>query len=131
MSAALVLTPAVAGLAAPRGHYSHVASGAGMAYVSGQLPLDAQGVPQADLSLEAQARLALANVQTALAACACGWHDVLKVTVYLAGVEHWPQFDAVYREALGKARPARAVVPVPALHYGVLVEIEAVAVLPA
>ncbi len=131
MNAASVLTPPVAGLATPRGHYSHVAVGAGMAYVSGQLPLDAQGLPQADLPLEAQARLALANVQAALAACACHWQDVLKVTVYLAGVEHWPQFDAVYREVLAAARPARAVVPVPALHYGVLVEIEAVAVLPA
>lgn len=123
-----VTYPDVPALAAPRGHYSHVAIGGGLAFVSGQLPLDERGEPRADLSLADQATLALRNAQAALAAAGCGWQDVLKVTVYLAGVEHWPAFDAVYRQVLGEARPARAVVPVPALHYGVLVEVEAVAV---
>lgn len=126
-----VAFPAVADLAAPRGHYAHVAAGGGLAFVSGQLPLDAAGEPRADLPLDEQAVLALRNVEAALAAAGCGWHDVMKVTVYLAGVEHWPAFDQAYRRALGDARPARAVVPVPALHYGVRVEVEAVALRPA
>ncbi|MCG5258834.1 RidA family protein [Cupriavidus gilardii] len=125
-----VAYPEVPTLALPRGHYSHVATGLGLVYVSGQLPLNPHGEPRADLPLAEQAALALRNVEAALAAGGCGWHDVLKVTVYLAGVEHWPAFDAVYRQLLGGARPARAVVPVPALHYGVLVEVEAVAVHP-
>ena len=53
--------------------------------------------------------------------------DLVKVTVYVAGVEHWPAFDRVYAAALGEHRPARAVVPVPELHHGYLVEIEAIA----
>ncbi len=126
-----VTYPDVPALATPRGHYSHVATGLGLVFVSGQLPLNAQGEPRADLPLAEQAALALRNAGAALAAGGCGWKDVLKVTVYLAGVEHWPAFDAVYREVLGDARPARAVVPVPALHYGVLAEVEAVAVHPA
>ncbi|MBO4123389.1 RidA family protein [Cupriavidus gilardii] len=125
-----VAYPDVPTLATPRGHYSHVATGLGLVYVSGQLPLNAHGEPCADLPLADQAALALRNVEAALAAGGCAWRDVLKVTVYLAGVEHWPAFDAVYRQVLGDARPARAVVPVPALHYGVLVEVEAVAVHP-
>ncbi|WP_052511384.1 RidA family protein [Cupriavidus sp. HPC(L)] len=126
-----VACPDVPALAKPRGHYSHVATGLGLVFVSGQLPLDAQGEPQPDLPLAEQAALALRNAEAALAAGGCGWKDVLKVTVYLAGVEHWPAFDAVYRQVLGDARPARAVVPVPALHYGVLAEVEAVAMHPA
>lgn len=126
-----VVYPDVPALATPRGHYSHVATGLGLVFVSGQLPLDAQGEPRADLPLAQQAALALRSAEAALAAGGCGWKDVLKVTVYLAGVEYWPAFDAVYREVLGDARPARAVVPVPALHYGVLAEVEAVAVHPA
>ena len=39
-----------------------------------------------------------------------------------------PGGNKVYAEAMGQARPARAVVPVPALHYGYLIEIDAVAV---
>ena len=38
-----------------------------------------------------------------------------RVTAYLVGVEHWPAFNAIYAEVLGDHRPARAVVPVPAL----------------
>ena len=49
------------------------------------------------------------------------------MTVYVAGVQHWPAFDQVYAELLGSHRPARAVVPVPELHHGYLVEIEALA----
>lgn len=131
MSDTYVAFPRVPDLAPPRGHYSHVATGGGYAFVSGQLPLDAAGVPQADLPLEEQAALALYNVEAALGSAGCSWCDVMKVTVYLAGVEHWPAFDKAYRQALGDVRPARAVVPVPALHYGVLVEIEAVALRPA
>lgn len=117
----------VDGLPTPKGHYSHIAVGQGLVYVSGQLPVDAQGSPRADLSFADQATLALRNVATALGGAGCDWHDVLKVTVYVAGIEHWKSFDEAYRQVVGTAKPARAVVPVPELHYGVLVEIEAVA----
>ena len=50
-----------------------------------------------------------------------------RVTAYIVGVENWPRFNAVYAARLGDARPARTVVPVPELHYGYLVEIDAVA----
>jgi enamine deaminase RidA (YjgF/YER057c/UK114 family) len=42
-------------------------------------------------------------------------------------VEYWPKFNAIYAEAFGASKPARSVVPVPALHYGCLVELEAIA----
>jgi enamine deaminase RidA (YjgF/YER057c/UK114 family) len=48
--------------------------------------------------------------------------------VYVTDMEtHWPAFDALYRAWIGDVRPARAVVPVPTLHYGLAVEIEATA----
>ena len=51
----------------------------------------------------------------------------MRVTAYVVGIENWPVFDRIYAELFGEARPARAVVPVPELHHGYLVEIEAVA----
>jgi enamine deaminase RidA (YjgF/YER057c/UK114 family) len=39
----------------------------------------------------------------------------------------WPRFNAVYSEILGDIKPARSIVPVPELHYGYLVEIDALA----
>ena len=57
-----------------------------------------------------------------------GTDHVLKVTAYIVGIENWPRFNAIYAEIFGGAKPARAVVPVPALHHGCLIEIEATAV---
>jgi enamine deaminase RidA (YjgF/YER057c/UK114 family) len=42
------------------------------------------------------------------------------------GVANWPAFNAIYAEIFGAHKPARAVVPVPELHYGFMVEIQLV-----
>jgi 2-iminobutanoate/2-iminopropanoate deaminase len=51
------------------------------------------------------------------------------MTVYVSDISHWGEVNRVYAEVLGDHRPARAVVPVRDLHYGYLVEIQAVAAL--
>lgn len=112
---------------APAGHYSQGVIAGGMLYISGQLPLraDRTGDPQA--SFEDQARHAIANMLAVLAAAGGTPADLAKVTAYIVGVEYWPRFNAVYAEMLPDVRPGRTVVPVPELHYGYLVEIDAVA----
>lgn len=112
-----------------RGHYSQAVVHAGLVYVAGQLPIVA-GAPERRLeTFEEQARQAFANVAAILEAAGSGADRILRTTVYIAGVEHWPAFNAVYAELLGEHRPARTVVPVPGLHYGYLVEIDAIAAL--
>src|SRR6185437_13363082 len=93
------------GMAAPGGHYSHAVAANGFVYVSGQLPIARDGTKLADASFEQQAEQVLNNVDAALTA---------------AG-------NAIYAKWIGSSRPARAVVPVPELHYGFKIEIEAVA----
>ena len=70
----------------------------------------------------------MANMLAALHAAGAEPSDILKVTAYIVGVENWPRFNAVYADVMGTVRPARSVVPVPQLHYGYLIEIEAIAV---
>lgn len=111
----------------PAGHYSQAICHDDLIFVSGQLPVTLDGKIIAEKSFEEQARLALANLLAIVKAAGSSPDRVLKVTVFLAGVEYWPEFNAVYAEAFGEARPARSVVPVSALHYGCLVEIEAIA----
>ena len=111
----------------PGGHYSHAASCGGLIFTAGQLPVRPDGSHSAGAAFEDQARQALANVLAALDAAGAGASDLLKVTAYIVGVENWPRFNAIYAEAMGEARPARTVVPVPELHYGYLVEIDAIA----
>lgn len=115
------------GMAAPRGHYSHVVRGGGMVFVSGQLPVAADGTVLHDQPFEAQARQVLQNVSAALRGAGSSVDRLLQVRVYVADIAHWPAFNALYAEWAGAARPARAVVPVPQLHYGCLVEVEATA----
>jgi 2-iminobutanoate/2-iminopropanoate deaminase len=114
-------------VAAPAGHYSHATAWRDLVFVSGQLGQRPDGGHTAGETLEVQARQALANMMAILAEAGCDASHLLKVTVYLVGVENWPAFNRIYAEVFGAAKPARAIVPVPALHHGYLVEVEAVA----
>lgn len=113
---------------APAGHYSQAVAYKDLVFVSGQLAPRPDGSHTAHEPFAVQARQALDNLLAVLAAAGCGPADVLKVTAYLVGAAHWPGFNAIYAEVFGPHRPARAVVPVPELHHGYLIEIEAVAV---
>jgi reactive intermediate/imine deaminase len=118
-----------AALATPGGHYSHAVVANGMVFVSGQLPIDASGKKLVGASFEDQARQVLANVAGALEAAGSGVASLVQVRVYVTDIAHWPAFDAIYAAWAGASRPTRAVVPVPMLHHGLLIEIEAVATL--
>jgi reactive intermediate/imine deaminase len=112
----------------PFGHYAQATDAAGVVYVSGQLAVRADGASLADQSFEVQARQALANIIAIVEGAGLGRDRIAKVTAYLVGVEYWTAFNAIYAEVLGEHRPARAVVPVPVLHHGYLIELEAIAV---
>ena len=115
------------GMAPPGGHYSHAVAAAGLVFVSGQLPIDAAGRKLGDATFETQARQVLDNLEAALLAAGSGKERLLQVRVYLTDIGHWPAFNQLYATWLGAHRPARAVVPVPALHFGLLIEVEATA----
>ena len=112
---------------AARGHYSQAIVHAGIAYVAGQLPM-VPGDPERKLAdFDAQARQVIANVIRIVEAAGSSRDLILRTTVYIADVAHWPAFNAIYAEMLGAHRPARTVVPVAKLHYGYLVEMDAIA----
>jgi enamine deaminase RidA (YjgF/YER057c/UK114 family) len=112
----------------PGGHYSQaVVTRSGLVFVSGVLPAR----DLFDASFEGQCGSVFAQCEAILRAAGCGLDCVVQCTAYLAGVEHWPAFDTAYAGVFGAHRPARAVVPVPALHYGFLVELQLVAERPA
>lgn len=114
-------------LATPGGHYSPVVTAAGFVFISGQLPIDAQGRKLGDATFEVQVRQVLDNVEAALAGAGTTRAHLVQVRVYLTDIGDWAAFDAIYADWLGAHRPARAVVPVPALHFGMKLEVEAVA----
>jgi len=114
-------------LGRPGGHYSHAVRCGELVFTAGQLGMRADGSHTTHLDFETQVRQAMANMFAALQAGGAEVANILKVTAYIVGVEHWPRFNAIYGEMMGEARPARTVVPVPELHHGYLIEIDAVA----
>lgn len=114
-------------MAAPGGHYSHVVAAGGFVFVSGQLPIAPDGRKLNEAPFEQQARQVLDNVASALTAAGSAVGRLVQVRVYVTDIGSWPTFNKLYAEWAGSARPARCVVPVPQLHYGFQVEIEAVA----
>jgi reactive intermediate/imine deaminase len=127
MTAPVLCNPA--GSPPPAGHYSHAAAGAGLVFIAGQLPVAADGRRLTGEPFDVQARQTLANVQAALEAAGSSVGRLLQVRVYLTDIERWGEFNAIYAAWAGTHRPARAVVPVPVLHYGLMLEIEAVALM--
>ncbi len=115
---------------APAGHYSQAVVHEGTVYVAGQLPIDPAAPGAAPGDAAAQTRRALRNVDAILTAAGSGLHHLLQVTIYISDVSLWGEVNAVYEEMLGAHRPARAVVPVGALHHGYLIEVQAVAAVP-
>lgn len=115
------------GMATPGGHYTHAVSGNGFVFVSGQLPIAADGSRLNDAPFERQAQQVLDNVAAALTGAGSVIERLVQVRVYITDIASWPAFNAIYAKWIGSARPARAVVPVPELHYGFQIEIEAIA----
>ena len=114
----------------PGGHYSHAVVAGGFVFVSGQLPIALDGTKLNDAPFEQQVRQVLDNVSHALQAAGSSIDCLTQVRVYVSDIGSWPVFNTIYSEWAGAARPARAVVPVPELHFGFKIEVEAVAVVP-
>lgn len=117
----------IEGIPAPAGHYSPAIVHGGLIYVSGQLPLDPQTREPFTGPIEKQTELALKNVEAVLHAAGSDLHQVLQMTIYVSDMDTWERVNKAYAGVMGEHRPARAIVPVGPLHFGVGIEIQAIA----
>jgi enamine deaminase RidA (YjgF/YER057c/UK114 family) len=114
--------------------YTHVVEAtapARIVYLAGQLGIDRDGGMSPDF--RAQAVQTFENLKHALAAVGGRFEDVVKFNNYLVDVSHLPIFREVRDSYLPEQnRPASTTIAISALaRTGALLEIEAVAVLPA
>ncbi|HEY7621336.1 MAG TPA: RidA family protein [Solirubrobacteraceae bacterium] len=117
----------VKGLAEPISHYTDAVIAGDTLYISGIVPVDADGNVVGD-DIAAQARRVFDNMALVLAAAGATPADVVKVTVYLLDVDDRPAINPVRQEFFGSARPASTLVEVSRLAVpGALLEIEAIA----
>ena len=111
------------------GPYSQaVDSGAGLVFVSGQLPIDPATGTFPEGGVAEQARQSLLNAQAILRAAGLELADVVKTTVFLADMGDFAAMNAVYATFFSEPFPARSAVAVKTLPKGALVEIECIAV---
>lgn len=121
-----------AGLSAPPG-YAHVVlvSPGKLAYISGQVSLNAKGEVVGEGDLGAQATQVYANINTALAAVGASFSDVVKLNTYVVNLQ--PEHAAIIRKARENlvppgTPPASTLVGVTALaRQEFMIEVEAVA----
>lgn len=99
----------------------------GILYISGQLALNPETGKVPDGGVREHARQALLNMDEVLRAAGVPKENVIQCRVYTSNVEYWDDINVEYVRYFGAHRPARVVVPTGPLHYGSLVEIEAVA----
>jgi len=94
-------------------------------FVSGQVPVDAQGQVVAG-GIEAQTRQVMANLEAALALAGATLADVCKTTVWLEDARDFGAFNRVYMGCFPGGKPARSTVEA-RLMIAARVEIDAVA----
>ncbi|MGZ4402574.1 MAG: RidA family protein [Gaiellaceae bacterium] len=117
------------GVAKPSFPYSPVVVSGDLVVTAGQVATDETGNVVSG-GIEAQCRQVLDNVRACLAAAACTLADVIKVNAFLADLDDFAVFNAIYMEYFSAPYPVRTTVGV-ALAPGLLVEVEVTARKPA
>ena len=109
------------------GPYSQGVVANGFLFSAGQIPLDPATGQMVDGDITKQTERVMENLGAVLAAAGLGWGDVVRTTVFLHDMAHFPTVNEIYGRLIGEARPARSTVQVTALPRGALVEIDLIA----
>ena len=110
------------------GPYSQaVNSGAGLIFVSGQLPINPATGAFPERGVKEQTRQSLLNASAILEAAGLSLQNVVKTTVFLSDMGDFAAMNEVYAAFFKAPYPARSAVAVKTLPKGALVEIECIA----
>ena len=111
------------------GTYSQAISTGQTLYVSGQIPLDPDSMEMVGDDIRDQINQVLDNLTAILEAAGSGIDNVLKFTVFLTDLDHFPRVNEIMAQRLAEPYPTRVVIEVSALPKGAKVEIDAIATL--
>ncbi len=109
------------------GPYSPAVKVGNLLFISGQIGLDKDGNMKE--TLEEQTEQVLRNLMEILKAAGASEKNVVKTTIYITDMSHFPIVNEIYAKYFSEPYPARATIAVKELPKGALVEIEAIAVL--
>ena len=109
------------------GPYSQAVRSGGLLFCSGQIPIDPQAGSITATEIEGQTRQVFANIRAVLASQSLELASVIKATVFLQDMAHFPTVNAIYSAEFAGHKPARSTVQVARLPLNALVEIEVIA----
>lgn len=109
------------------GPYSQAVVHNGVAYLSGQIPLDPATNQLVEGDIAVQTERVLENLKAVLEACGASFESVLKTTVFLKDMGEFPKMNEVYGRYFSSNPPARSTVQAARLPRDVSVEIDAIA----
>jgi 2-iminobutanoate/2-iminopropanoate deaminase len=112
------------------GPYSQAIAAGGFVFCSGMAGIDPVTGRIPD-GIEAQTEQALLNLAAVLNAAGSSIDDVVKTTIFYADVDDFARLNEVYARHMPDPPPARSAPAHVRLPRGLLVSIEAIAVLPS
>ncbi|MEZ5553721.1 MAG: RidA family protein [Pseudomonadales bacterium] len=121
---------AISTTAAPAaiGTYSQAIEAGGMVFLSGQIPLVPDTMVLVDGDIRAQTEQVFVNLAAVATAAGGSLDDIVKLTVYLTDLSHFPIVNETMSRHFSEPFPARAAIGVSALPKGAGVEVEAIMV---
>lgn len=112
------------------GPYSQAIIANGFVFCSGTAGIDPATGAVAE-GIEAQAEQALRNLDAILAAAGASLATLVKTTIFYQNVDDFAAINAVYARYMPEPPPARSAPANVNLPHGLLISIDAIAVLPA
>jgi 2-iminobutanoate/2-iminopropanoate deaminase len=112
------------------GPYSQAIIANGFVFCSGTAGIDPATGAVAE-GIEAQAEQALRNLEATLAAAGASLATLVKTTIFYQNVDDFAAINAVYARYMPEPPPARSAPANVNLPRGLLISIDAIAVLPA
>ena len=108
------------------GTYTQATRHGNVVYLSGQIALDPKTMEVVEGGIDAQIHRVFQNLRAVCEAGGGSLGHLLRLTVYLTDMSHFPRVNAIMAEYVQQPYPARAAVGVAALPRGVLVEIDGI-----
>jgi reactive intermediate/imine deaminase len=116
---------------APRaiGTYSQAVKVGNTVYLSGQIPLEPATMQLLEGDMRSQIVRVFENLKAIAIAAGGSLADIVKLTVYLTDLNHFPLVNEVMAVYFKEPYPARAAVGVAQLPKGAIVEMDAIMVI--
>lgn len=112
------------------GTYSQAVKCGNTVYLSGQIPLDPKTMELCSDGIEQQIEQVIKNLEAVCEAAGGGLANIVKLTVYLIDLSHFPLVNEAMRRSFIAPYPARAAIGVAGLPRGSKVEMDAILVIP-